>query len=207
MEIIKRGAEAEIYRTEWRGRPVVIKRRVRKGYRIRELDDRIRKQRTKKEALLMMAARQAGVHVPVIYDVNLKNHEIVMQFVEGERVKDVMDEKDEEWQKRVCREIGAGVALLHGSGIVHGDITTSNMIVWQGHVHFIDFGLGTKGGDAEDMGVDLHLLMEAFKAAHRNPHLFGWVMKAYEKHFDEAGEVKKKVEEIACRGRYMKGEI
>lgn len=204
---MKRGAEAEIYRAEWHGRPVVIKRRVRKGYRIRELDEEIRKQRTKKEALLMMAARQAGVHVPIIYDVNLGACEIVMQFVAGERVKDVMDERSEEWQKGVCREIGRGIALLHESGIVHGDITTSNMIVWHKHVHFIDFGLGTKGGDNEDMGVDLHLLMEAFKAAHRNPHLFTWVMEAYETHFEGAKEVREKVDEIARRGRYMKGGI
>lgn len=76
MEIIKRGAEAEIYLADWRGREVIVKRRIKKGYRIKELDERIREQRTKREALLMMTARKAGVSVPIIYDVRIKDKRI-----------------------------------------------------------------------------------------------------------------------------------
>ena len=204
MEIIKRGAEAEIYLSDWRGRKVVVKRRVKKGYRIREIDERIREARTKREAMLMISAKKAGVSVPIIYDLKIKDKEIVMQYIEGKRIKDVIDEEDEEWQRRICREIGRSIANLHKNGIIHGDITTSNMIWMGGKLYFIDFGLGEKSEEMEDRGVDLHLLMEAFKAAHKNKNLFEWVMEAYEENFDRGEEVRKKIVEITRRGRYMK---
>jgi len=204
MEMIKRGAEAEIYLASWRGRKVVIKRRVRKKYRIEKIDRQIREQRTKREALLIISARKAGVSVPIIYDVRLKRKEIVMQYVEGERLKDVLDMKSKEWQKKICHMIGRSVANLHKNGIIHGDLTTSNMIYMDGKLYFIDFGLGSKSKEIEDMGVDLHLLMEAFKSAHKNEALFKWVAEAYMKNFGNGKEVLKKVEEIAKRGRYMR---
>ncbi len=204
MEIIKRGAEAEIYLSDWRGRKVVVKRRVKKGYRIREIDEKIREARTKREAMLMISARKAGVSVPIIYDLKIKDKEIVMQYIEGKRIKDVIDEEDEEWQRRICREMGRSIANLHKNGIIHGDITTSNMIWMGGKLYLIDFGLGEKSEEMEDRGVDLHLLMEAFKAAHKNKNLFEWVMEAYEENFDRGEEVRKKIEEIKRRGRYMK---
>ncbi len=204
MEIIKRGAEAEIYLADWRGREVIVKRRIKKGYRIKELDERIREQRTKREALLMMTARKAGVSVPIIYDVRIKDKEIVMQYLNGERIKDVIDSKSQQWQRKICREIGRSIANLHKNGIIHGDITTSNMIWVHEKLYFIDFGLGMRSTEIEDRGVDLHLLMEAFKAAHKNKNLFEWVLESYKENFDEAKEVIKKVDEIARRGRYMR---
>lgn len=205
MEMIKKGAEAEIYITEWKGRKIVIKRRIKKGYRIKELDEKIREQRTKKEALLMMSARKAGMSVPIIYDLHINNKEIFMQYIDGERIKDVIDGMEEEMQRKICEEIGKSIASLHKNGIIHGDITTSNMIWMNDRLYFIDFGLGMKSRENEDRGVDLHLLMEAFKAAHKNKNLFKWVFEAYKKNFEESKEVIKKVDEIARRGRYMRG--
>ncbi len=204
MEIIKRGAEAIIYLATWKGRKVAIKKRIKKGYRIKELDEKTREQRTKREALLMMAARKAGVSIPIIYDLRLNEKEIVMQYIDGYRLKDIIDEKNEEWQKKICNQIGKNIANLHKNGIIHGDITTSNMIYKNGRIYFIDFGLGMKSEEIEDRGVDLHLLMEAFKAAHRNKNLFSWVIETYEENFEEAEEVIKKIDEIARRGRYMR---
>ncbi|HDN96294.1 MAG: Kae1-associated kinase Bud32 [Thermoplasmata archaeon] len=204
MEMIKRGAEAEIYLSSWRGRKVVIKRRIRKKYRIEKIDSQIREQRTKREALLIISARKAGVSVPIIYDVRLQRKEIVMQYIEGERLKDVIDMKSKEWQKKICYMIGKSIANLHKNSIIHGDLTTSNMIYKNGKLYFIDFGLGSKSKEIEDMGVDLHLLMEAFKSAHRNEALFEWVTEAYMKNFENGKKVLKKVEEIAKRGRYMR---
>jgi len=204
MEIIRRGAEAVIYLAEWRGRKAVIKRRVKKRYRIEEIDERIREGRTRREAMLMVSARKAGVSVPIIYDLRMGEKEIVMQYLDGERIKDVIDEKDEEWQRMICREIGKSIAKLHENRLIHGDLTTSNMIWMRGKLYFIDFGLGTKSEEAEDRGVDLHLLMESFQAAHRNKNLFRWVMEEYMENFEDGEKVKKKVEEIRRRGRYMK---
>ena len=201
--IIKRGAEAEIILSEWMGRKVIIKRRVKKGYRIEEIDKELRMQRTKKEALLMAEARKAGASVPIIYDINLSDMTITMQYLEGRRVKDCIDEMEGREQRGICEKIGEGIASIHRNGIVHGDITTSNIIIHMGKTYFIDFGLGEKSSEREKQGVDLHLLMEAFKAAHENEELFNWVFDSYEKNFEGASEVIKKVEEIAERGRYV----
>jgi Kae1-associated kinase Bud32 len=204
MEIIRRGAEAEIYQDIWRGRPVVVKRRVRKGYRISQLDESIRQHRTKKEMLLMVAARKAGVYVPIIYDIRLCEHEIVMQYVDGTRIKDGIDAGDEKWQRHICHMIGESVARLHRNGIVHGDLTTSNMFLWHDAIYLIDFGLGAKSDSVEDRGVDMHLLMEALTAAHKNRHLFTWVLEGYDHEFLDADQVRNKIDEIARRGRYMR---
>ena len=204
MEMIKRGAEAEIYLTGWHGRKVIIKRRVRKGYRIKDLDDKIRERRTKREVMLMVAARKVKVNTPIIYDINIKKKEIVMQYVSGQRIKDVIDKKREEWQKKTCKEIGRSIAYMHKNGLIHGDITTSNMILMNGKIYFIDFGLGMKNNNTENMGVDLHVLMEAFTATHKNKKLFKWVIEEYEKNFDNAKQIIKKIEEIVRRGRYMR---
>ena len=203
MDLIKKGAEAEIYLSKWLGKRVIIKRRIRKKYRIKELDEEIRIQRTKREAILMSEARKAGISVPIIYDIDLEKKEIVMQYIEGKMIKDVIDEIDEEEQKRICRAIGKNIANMHKNGIIHGDLTTSNMIL-SNKLYFIDFGLGMKSNENEDRGVDLHLLMEAFNATHENKKLFQWVFESYKKNFDEADKVRKKIEEIIKRGRYMK---
>lgn len=202
-ELIQRGAEAEIYRSTWKGRPVIIKRRIEKPYRLPEIDQALRKQRTKKEGLLLSAARRGGTATPLVYDVDLSAMAITMEYVAGQRVKDCIDDLDEQEQYRWCQKIGRGVAGLHRQDIVHGDITTSNLIMSRGRVYFIDFGLGEKSSSTEDRGVDLHLLMEAFTAAHHHPELFSWVMEAYEKEVPWGPEVRRTVADIAERGRYV----
>jgi Kae1-associated kinase Bud32 len=206
-ELIRIGAEATISRTTWRGRPVVVKRRVAKGYRISELDEIMRRQRTKREVQLMAAARAAGVPVPIVYDVSVRTHEIVMQYIPGPRLKDVIDEHDETVQRRWCAVVGEHVARLHAGGMVHGDLTTSNMLVWKDDVFLIDFGLAGKSDSNEDRGVDLHLLKEACTAAHKNPSLFPWMLSAYEHAFPQSRTVVRKIDAIAARGRYTKKEV
>ena len=103
VEVIRRGAEAEIGRDVWMGRKVIVKSRVTKGYRHPELDTSIRVSRTKNEARLIQDARRHGVPTPIIYDIDLKNGKIVMEEIEGERVKDVLDSTDEEGCRAICR--------------------------------------------------------------------------------------------------------
>jgi Kae1-associated kinase Bud32 len=200
--LIKRGAEAEIYLGKYMGRNVVRKKRVRKKYRIKEIDEELRSYRTKKESLLITKSREAGIAVPLIYDVDVKKMEITMEYIEGIRIKDCIDKIDKNRQKKVCKRIGESIALLHEHGIIHGDITTSNLILAHEKIYFIDFGLGENSRDIEKRGVDMHLLMEAFKAAHINKDLFMWVSEEYE-HCSEGSDVLKKVKEIEKRGRYM----
>ncbi len=204
--LIYRGAEAEIIMDTYLGRKVIKKRRIPKGYRIPELDKRLRLQRTKEEAKLMVEARRGGVPVPIIYDVNLKEFTIVMEYVDGERVKELISKLTERERKEICTMIGKNIARLHNANIVHGDLTTSNMILKNGKVYFIDFGLGEFSFEIERRGVDLHLLMEAFSSAHPEyPDLFNYVMEGYQSIYKgNAREIEKKIEEIIKRGRYMK---
>ena len=203
-KIIYRGAEAEICLSHYLGEKAVQKRRVPKSYRIKEIDSFLISFRTKREAKLISEARLHGVSVPIIYDVNLEEGVITMQYLEGKRIKDILNNLDEKERKRICDMMGKSIAKLHNNDIIHGDITTSNMILLDDRIHFIDFGLGSKNGEIETKGVDLHVLMEAFESTHsRHPDCFDYVLEGYKKEFSgNAGAVIKKIEDIVKRGRY-----
>lgn len=202
--LLRQGAEAEIHLTTWMGKKVIKKKRIVKNYRLREIDCDLRRKRTKKEVLLMSDARRAGISVPVIYDVDIQNSIITMEFLDAPRVKDIIDEVDEDQQKKICGMLGKEIAKLHTRGLIHGDITTSNLVFLDNRIYFIDFGLGEKNREDEIRGVDMHLLMEAFQATHKNPSCFTWVLEEYKKNFVDAKRIEKKIEAISKRGRYMR---
>ncbi|HDD57092.1 MAG TPA: Kae1-associated serine/threonine protein kinase [Thermoplasmatales archaeon] len=203
--VIYRGAEAEIILSRYLGREVVKKRRIPKSYRLKELDFRLRSSRTREEAKLIMESRKAGVPVPIVYDVDLLNCTLTMEFVKGERVKELLSRVSKEERRDICVEIGKNIAKLHNRGIIHGDLTTSNMIFLK-RIYFIDFGLGSFSKEIEDRGVDLHLLLEAFKSAHsEHEDMFSYVLEGYREKYDEDfREIKRKLDEISKRGRYIK---
>ena len=202
--LLYRGAEAEICVSKYMGRPVVQKRRVKKTYRIREIDAMLIAMRTKEESKLMTLARTYGVSVPIIYDVDLRQGFITMEYVKGKRIKDILNTLDEAERKRLCGMIGESIARLHNHDIIHGDITTSNMILFQDRIYFIDFGLGSTNGELEAKGVDLHVLMEAFTSTHsQHPDCFTSVFEGYTRQYQgDASKVMEKIEEIVRRGRY-----
>lgn len=201
--LIKRGAEAELTRTEFLGRPAVDKHRVAKAYRLPDLDAELRRARIRTEARLISEARAAGVHVPLIYDVDLEENRIVMEYVEGPTVKEVLD-RGGAVAVRVAREVGRVLGRLHRGGIVHGDFTTSNLLVRDGHVVVIDFSLGAMDRGAEARGVDLHLLHEALTSAHpRAAATYREAVRGYREVLGEdAAAVLAKAKEIESRGRY-----
>lgn len=181
----------------------MMKSRVVKAYRHPSLDESLRASRTRNEARLMQEARRHGVPTPIIYDIDLAKAELVMEEIEGERVKDALIGAGEEEAEAVCREIGRLVALLHRAGIAHGDLTTSNMILRGGRIWLIDFSLGGRNAEPEEMGVDLHLLKEAFQSAHSERfRLFDVVLRSYSAHNPNAKLVLAKIKEIEGRGRY-----
>jgi len=204
VKIVARGAEAVLYLGEHEGRKVLIKERVRKGYRISQLDEMIRKRRTREEAKLMMEARKVGVLTPQILEVDEKNHRIVMEFLEGKRLKDILNSIPLREAKKICREIGKCVGKLHRNGIIHGDLTTSNMIIKDGKLYFIDFGLGLFSRRIEDQGMDLCVLYESFRSTHFKILEACWkeIIKGYEQEYENAEKVLKRMEEIEIRARY-----
>ncbi len=202
--IIYKGAEAEICSSHHLGKKVVQKRRIQKSYRIKEIDSLLISFRTKEESKLISEARSYEVSVPIIYDVDLEKGIITMQYLEGKRIKDILNDLDEKDRKQICYMIGTSIAKLHNNALIHGDITTSNMILQDGKIHFIDFGLGCKNDEIETMGVDLHVLMEAFESTHsQHPDCFDYVLKGYKEEYSgNAGAVIKKIQDIVKRGRY-----
>jgi Kae1-associated kinase Bud32 len=200
--LLKRGAEAELRRTTYLGRQAVEKSRVPKAYRLPALDEALRRARIRTEAKLMGEARRAGVPVPILYDIDLVGNRLVMEYVGGPTAKAVLDRGGRP-AMAVCRKIGEVIARLHGADIVHGDLTTSNMILKGGRLVMIDFSLGEKTRSVESKGVDLRLLKEALTSAHaRGPEYFGAVVRAYRRRYPKAAEVIAKVREIEERGRY-----
>ena len=203
-KILYQGAEAKICLSKYMGFDVVEKRRISKSYRIPQIDNQLINSRTKEEAKLMSEARKNGVSVPIIYDVDLKNGIITMQYLKGKRVKDVLNDLTEKQRKDLCKKIGENIACFHNNDIIHGDITTSNMILVNDNVHFIDFGLGEKNAEVEAKGVDLHVLMEAIESTHsKYSNCFNYVLEGYKKQYkNNVNSVIKKIEEIVKRGRY-----
>lgn len=201
-DLIAQGAEANIRRGEWKGRELVIKERVAKGYRLPELDQELRRARTKKEARLIREAKKAGVPTPIIYDVVPEEHTIVIQWFPGHRVMECI----EQGMGVDMSLIGEFIGKLHSANLSHGDLTTSNILYHppdQGY-SFIDFSLGEFQVDLEEKGVDLHLLKEALVSVHENAlDLYEQVLEGYLRTYPEGEEVIRRTKEIESRGRYQ----
>ena len=203
-EILYQGAEAKIYVSKYMDFDIVKKHRLTKSYRIKEIDNRLISSRTKEEAKLIAEARACGVSVPIIYDIDLIKGVISTQYLKGKRVKDIFNKINDNSRKELCIKIGQSIAKLHNNDIIHGDITTSNMIFYEDKIHFIDFGLGEKNSEIEAKGVDLHVLMEAIESTHsKYSNYFDYVLEGYKKDLkDDAMPTIKKIQDIVRRGRY-----
>jgi TP53 regulating kinase-like protein len=156
--LVKRGAEADIYIVEWDSKKAVSKVRSPKSYRHQELDSAIRKYRTIHEAGFMSAAKSAGIMTPFVHFVDPVRAEIIMEFIEGQNIRDAL-------APDVCYKIGRYAALLHASNIIHGDLTTSNFVMNKRLV-LLDFGLSYYSERTEDMATDIRLIKEVFTSAH-----------------------------------------
>lgn len=193
METMSEGAEATVYRDG----DQVVKERHRKEYRADGLGQRLRTERTDQEARLLQTARQAGVNVPAVAEAG--ETELVLERVDGTLLKDVFADRSDLWPV-----IGEHVARLHGRNIIHGDLTTSNMLVADDDLYFIDFGLGTFSERTEDRATDLHLLREVLDSTHTTvaDDAMQDILDAYREHAGNADAVLERYEEVAERGRY-----
>ena len=198
QKIIQQGAEALIL-LDKKG---ITKRRTIKSYRIPEIDEKIRKLRTRSETKLLEKASKI-IPVPSVKISNEVSKEIIMDFIDGKKLSDYLDSFPLKKQKEICNKIGENISKLHNQDIIHGDLTTSNMILKEDKVYFIDFGLGFISHKFEDKAVDLHLLRQALEAKHfRNWEvLFGEVLKRYSKSKDSK-IVLERLKAVEKRGRY-----
>lgn len=208
MVLIKKGAEASLFVETWHDRKVIMKRRLPKLYRIPQLDSMIRSQRTIHEPHIMHKAKQAGVPTPTVFMVDIADANIIMEFVEGKQIKQVLDTFPKEESLKLCKHIGKMIGRLHENGIIHGDLTTSNMILTpQGKVVFVDFGLSERSTELEPKGVDLHLMKRTLQSSHykRANECYKKIMEGYTETIgqNQAKQITKKIREIEKRGRYV----
>ena len=204
-KIIQRGAEANIILVEQKGKePFIIKDRIKKSYRLPEIDDEIRSRRTKSEAKLLEKASQIINSPKPFFEPSIKgSSKLKIPFIEGKKLSEHLDSFPLEKQKKICNIIGKNIAKLHDSDIIHGDLTTSNMILKDGKVFFIDFGLGFQSHKIEDKAVDLHLLRQALEAKHFRHWiaLFAGALKGYSSS-KSSGLVLEQFKKVEARGRY-----
>ena len=204
-KLIKKGAEAELYLIDFLGLPAVLKKRVSKPYRAKELDDYIRRMRTSHEVTMMFHARTSGVPVPAIYDVDPDEGVIIMEYIPGPTLKDMTLKGYD--VTPIFRLIGIYVGKMHSNNMVHGDLTPANIVVPEPEKpFFIDFGLAERSGELEAIGTDVHLMLRALESTHYHKvkELFEAFLVGYREVMGSRVEsIMRKVEEIRRRGRYV----
>lgn len=239
-ELITQGAEGLLYKTFYLtpSLPCALKHRPSKPYRHPILDARLTRQRILAEARILAKARREGVPVPAVYCVDEAAGWMMIEWVAGQpvraRVNAWLGDKTEAEVLRagddggnaelvaLMRRVGAAVGALHAAGIVHGDLTTSNMMlrpapppagengaqhgdegsILDGEIVIIDFGLASQGQSEEDRAVDLYVLERAFLSTHpRTEKLFGEVLGGYGQAFKGSKPVLRKLEDVRMRGR------
>ena len=206
--LLKRGAEASLYISDWYGRKAITKIRVSKKYRPEVLDRQIRSYRTIHEPQLLHQAKAAGIATPLVYMVNVSEATIIMEYIEGVQVKQQLNSVSESEREGICLKIGEIIGKLHREHLIHGDLTTSNMIIDnQGKIFLVDFGLGEKNVELEAKGVDLHLLKRALQSTHFVfwEDCFRDIFMGYRLvvGVELAEKVYEKIREIESRGRYV----
>ena len=165
------GAEAEVWRGTWMGQPAVRKQRRLRSWRHPDLDDRLGRRRMLAEARLMGRLYKSGLNIPVLYDCDIKEQQLVMSNVPGRPLIELLndDSIDDVTMMKHLQSAGYSIRMLHRQAIVHGDLSTNNiMITPSGEAVLIDFGLAKIEFETELYGIDLHVLFEILGASH--PH-------------------------------------
>lgn len=215
--LIKQGAEARLFKIHFLGREAILKERFAKGYRHPDLDKKLRQSRTQSEVRTLVKVRQLGIDTPLIYYVDQVNFSLYLEFVPGFTVKEFLDTldptkpEDEAKAFAVAKDMAHLIATLHDGDLVHGDLTTSNMILRQKEgaapgeymcVTLIDFGLSFRSTMIEDKAVDLYVLEKAFLATHaRSESVWKKVLESYHSVHRDNSKVLQKLYDVRKRGR------
>lgn len=198
-ELRYQGAESRLYFGKHANNCCVIKHRFSKKYRHPILDKKLTKERTKRERRMIEKVTQrskelSGYMPKVVWSdestilmTEIPNCETVYNYIEREPSE----------ATNVAVLIGRCVAELHNIGIIHGDLTTTNLLLTplatnkQGEgdanapkraksdnirdsmiVVPIDFGLSTGSFHPEERAVDLYVLERAILSTHFSDSVF-----------------------------------
>ncbi|RLJ00714.1 MAG: Kae1-associated kinase Bud32 [Candidatus Aenigmatarchaeota archaeon] len=192
MKLIFQGAEAKIY---FDGEKI-IKERVSKNYREEELDKFLRKSRTRKEAKLLSDVKRIGIKVPILFET--EQFRLEMEFIDGVKLKKLLDKAN---CGKFCKKMGEGVSKMHIIDIIHGDLTTSNIIVKNNELYFIDFGLGVETKNLEQKAADLLNLYQNFRSIHYELDCWKYFLEGYKN--EETAKILDVFEKMLKRRRYI----
>lgn len=209
-KIVAQGAEALLIRKDNQ----IIKKRISKGYRHPLLDNQLRVRRTRSEGKILSKINSL-ISTPRIIKIDEENKQIAMEFIQGEILSNSLDNFEMPKALSICRLIGANIAVIHNAGIIHNDLTTSNMIFHEKKgefdkekhgfsLFFIDFGLAFHSSRMEDKAVDLHLLRQALESKHfeRWRDYFNEAIESYKTKSADSIKVLQQLKKVEARGRY-----
>jgi TP53 regulating kinase-like protein len=213
-KLIRKGAEANLYYGYWLGKEVIFKHRIPKEYRIEKLDKKIRIERTLNEARALIKVKNHGINVPQVFEIDTNNSIIIMKYIQGTKLKEIVSNLENNQKSKYFKEIGKNIAKLHKNGHIHGDITTSNIIITpEENIFLIDFGLHDYSDSIEDKSVDLHLFKRVLVSSHGKDHEFcfnafleGYKSEYGSENLSECDKIINNIDAIATRGRYVKPE-
>ncbi|MBD3397984.1 Kae1-associated serine/threonine protein kinase [Candidatus Micrarchaeota archaeon] len=181
--LLMKGAEAVLVPDRFLGKKVLRKERRKKGYRIKEIDEKIRLGRTRREARLLHAAKLAEVSCPTVYEIGPDY--LVIGRLRGRKLPG---------KGRELEKAGEILGKLHAAGILHGDFTPYNILVSPSGLQVIDFGLGSFSKKVEGRADDVITMLRGIGEKEQ-------FLKGYRK-FQGAGEVIARIEKIEARARY-----
>ncbi|MGD2073106.1 MAG: KEOPS complex kinase/ATPase Bud32 [Candidatus Thorarchaeota archaeon] len=200
------GAESIIFKIIQGGNFFLLKHRPKKTYLLSAIDSSLRALRTSRECKMLAVARTLGVPTPAVYALDKTNHALLMDYIEGEQLKNIVDTVSTEVLHEICYKFGGLIALLHQGNVIHGDPTTSNVIVdTKSKLWLVDFGLSEMNATTEMKGVDLHLIQRAFETTHWNYQeiMLKATLEGYKSRMrNDAQIIIDRMSEIRERGRY-----
>jgi Kae1-associated kinase Bud32 len=195
MELLYEGAEAQILKVN---DTTLKKIRLPKKYRIEILDKRLRKSRNRREFKVLSKLLEKNTNVPKPYElIDNKDDEIsfTFEYLKGDVLKKVLT-------KNLLEKAFNQIIKMHKLEIIHGDLTTLNMIEKNKEIYLIDFGLSEFSHKYEDRAVDLHLFFNCIKNEH--PDLYSQKEKLEQEYINkcEFGQkVIDRLNKIELRGR------
>ncbi len=190
------GAESIIYKLN---EDTLIKIREKKPYRLDIIDKKLRKSRTKKEFKILSRLYSNGVSVPEPIEIKINDNEtsFTFRYIKSNNLKEVIN-------KDLLFKAFEEIIKMHNIGIIHGDLTTLNMIVDKTNsiLYLIDFGLGEISNKIEDRAVDLNLFFNSIKNEH--PDLYTYkndLLVMYETRVEFGSKIIERLRNIEKRGR------
>ena len=135
---LSQGAEGKIYIGEFLSKKCIVKERFIKKYRVKELDQKITKNRMLNESRNICRASKLGLNVPTLYFVDLIERKIFMEYLENScQLKVILQtiyslgdlSPYELLLNKISNDLGNMISKLHSGDLIHGDLTPSNIIL------------------------------------------------------------------------------